>query len=164
MTNEKLRVIAMLETARTEMIAKGVNGWPNAVLAAIELLSTPPGDDEVERVAKAIFEVQAKRHAEMGIDVPPWNASLESCREDRRQLARAAITAIPSRGEGWIVGDSTGSLWRTWGSGYPEWTVNRDDATRFSRREDAEAVHRDDEEAWLVTPFAAPSVTPGDAV
>ncbi len=35
------RLLAMLHKARDEMIEKDVNGWPNAVMAAIEALSTP---------------------------------------------------------------------------------------------------------------------------
>ena len=54
---------------------------------------------------------------------------------------------------GWIVGNGDGTKWRTWGAMGPEWTTDRNTATRYYRREDAEAVHRDDEDAWTVVPF-----------
>lgn len=54
---------------------------------------------------------------------------------------------------GWIVGNGDGTKWRTWGAMGPEWTTDRNTATRYYRREDAEAVHRDDEDAWTIVPF-----------
>ncbi|PSM18259.1 hypothetical protein [Nitratireductor sp. StC3] len=38
------RLLAMLHKARDEMIEKDINGWPNAVMAAIEALSTPKAE------------------------------------------------------------------------------------------------------------------------
>ncbi len=55
---------------------------------------------------------------------------------------------------GWIVGNGDGTKWRTWGAMGPEWTTDRNTATRYYRREDAEAVHRDDEDAWTIVPFS----------
>lgn len=60
----------------------------------------------------------------------------------------------------WIVGSGDRERWRTWASGSPEWTTDRMQATRFARREDAEAVHREDEDAWRVEPLAAPPSDP----
>lgn len=57
---------------------------------------------------------------------------------------------------GWIVGNGTGLRWRTWKDGLPNWTSNRDEATRYARREDAEAAHREDEDAWIVVPYSRP--------
>lgn len=54
---------------------------------------------------------------------------------------------------GWIVGNGAGTAWRVWRDGFPEWTEQRDVATRYARREDAEAVHREDEDAWIVIPY-----------
>lgn len=53
----------------------------------------------------------------------------------------------------WIVSNGNGDLWRYWNNGYPGWTTARDGATRYARREDAEAVHADDEAAWRVEPY-----------
>jgi hypothetical protein len=64
-------------------------------------------------------------------------------------LDDAAITG------GWIVGNASADRWRSWGALGPCWTSDRDKATRFARREDAEAVHAEDEDAWRVELYAA---------
>ena len=56
---------------------------------------------------------------------------------------------------GWIVGNSDGTKWRVWDSLGPKWTTDRDRATRYARRVDAEQVHAEDEGAWRVVPYAA---------
>lgn len=56
---------------------------------------------------------------------------------------------------GWIVANSDQDLFRVWLNGMPEWTSEKANATRYYRREDAEAVHMDDEEVWYVLPFEA---------
>lgn len=61
---------------------------------------------------------------------------------------------------GWIVGNGDGTKWRTWGAMGPEWTTDRNTATRYYRREDAEAVHRDDEDAWTIVPFGGKAESP----
>ena len=58
-------------------------------------------------------------------------------------------------GAGWIVSNGSGTCWRTWKDGWSAWTDKCEEATRYARREDAEAVHREDEAAWFVQPFAA---------
>lgn len=72
----------------------------------------------------------------------------------RRDYALAGFGPAPG---GWIVGNGDGTRWRTWASGMPEWTDDRDKATRFARREDAENVHREDEDVWRVQPYNAGS-------
>ncbi len=69
-------------------------------------------------------------------------------------------------GEGWIVGDASGSRWRGWVDGNVCWTFDRDRATRYARREDAENVHREDEDAWSVQPYlsAPPHLPPPEPV
>ena len=54
---------------------------------------------------------------------------------------------------GWIVTSADGLRFRMWETGFPRWTDRRADATRYARREDAEAVHSEDEDAWRVIPF-----------
>jgi len=54
---------------------------------------------------------------------------------------------------GWIVGNGDGTRWRSWEQGNPVWTDDREKATRYARRVDAEAVHAEDEDAWFVRPF-----------
>ncbi len=55
---------------------------------------------------------------------------------------------------GWIVTNGSGDMFRTWEFGGPVWTDDREQATRYARREDAEAVHAEDEDAWSITPYA----------
>ena len=65
---------------------------------------------------------------------------------------------------GWIVGNANADRWRTWNAlGFSAWTEERDKATRYARREDAEAVHAADEDAWRVEPYTHPA-PPADAV
>ncbi|PWJ88446.1 hypothetical protein C8D77_111169 [Mesorhizobium loti] len=54
---------------------------------------------------------------------------------------------------GWIVGSGDETRWRCWTALGPEWTEDRSKATRYARREDAEAVHAGDEDAWTVVPY-----------
>lgn len=56
---------------------------------------------------------------------------------------------------GWIVGNSDGTKWRVWDALGPKWTTDRDRATRYARRVDAEQVHAEDEGAWRVVTYAA---------
>lgn len=53
----------------------------------------------------------------------------------------------------WIVGNGNGDRWRAWKDGNPVWVEDREKATRYARREDAEAVHGEDEDAWRVVPY-----------
>ena len=57
--------------------------------------------------------------------------------------------------QGWIVSNGAGDKWRTWDVLGPVWTGHRDQATRYARRIDAENVHREDEDAWRIEPYAA---------
>lgn len=68
--------------------------------------------------------------------------------------ARPAL-GIEAGAHGWIVGSGDGRQWRTWADGSPAWTDNPKLATRFARREDAEAVHAEDEDAWTVVTFSS---------
>lgn len=68
-------------------------------------------------------------------------------------LARAAIAAMPA--QGWIVGNGSGDCWRAWEDGFSVWTEDRSKAARYARREDAEAVHREDDDAWTIQLYAA---------
>ena len=53
----------------------------------------------------------------------------------------------------WIVSNANGDQWRVWQHGFPAWSKDRNKATRYARREDAEAVHAEDEDAWRVEPY-----------
>lgn len=67
-----------------------------------------------------------------------------------------AVQVIDDSGRegGWIVASADGLRFRMWETGWPRWTDDRQLATRYARREDAEAVHSEDEDAWRVEPFA----------
>lgn len=54
---------------------------------------------------------------------------------------------------GWIVGNGNDTEYRTWEFGLPVWTKVRSEATRYHRKEDAEAVHAEDEEVWTIIPY-----------
>lgn len=62
--------------------------------------------------------------------------------------------SLPSAEASWIVGNGDGTKWRTWADGYSCWTDDREQATRYARRQDAEAVHAEDEDAWRVMPYS----------
>lgn len=66
----------------------------------------------------------------------------------------AAAASNPASAGGWIVGSSDGQKWRVWTELGPDWTDDRDKATRYARRVDAEQVHAADEDAWLVELYA----------
>ena len=63
------------------------------------------------------------------------------------------LYASPQTSAGWIVGNVNADRWRTWATTGPEWTDDRDKATRYARRVDAEAVHLADEDAWRIEPY-----------
>ncbi len=70
------------------------------------------------------------------------------------------LPAAPERtadSSGWVVGNGDGTKWRRWTDCGPEWTPDISAATRFARREDAEAVHAGDEDAWTVQTYRAAS-------
>lgn len=70
-------------------------------------------------------------------------------------LGQLQLRAAPAAGaEGWIAENGRGDLFRRWSETGPGWTNKRSMATRYARREDAEAVHAGDEDAWRIVPFA----------
>lgn len=68
-----------------------------------------------------------------------------------QEIATKAERAAQGHSLGWIIGN--GSQWRSWRDGMPELVNDRNAATRYARRIDAEAVHANDEDAWIVEPF-----------
>lgn len=73
----------------------------------------------------------------------------------------------PSQIDSYIVESGDGKRFRVWKDGVPCWTTDRNEATRYARRQDAEAVHREDDDAWAVVPYrveasAAPAGEPGE--
>jgi hypothetical protein len=96
----------------------------------------------------------------------------EGCRQYWRRHAQAALSTITpilrarfqaevvAGDSGWIVGNGAGDQWRRWEQGMPGWTKDRDMATRYYSRADAEAVHAEDEDAWSVVPFETGAIQP----
>lgn len=124
--------------------------------------------DAVEAMAKAAIDFQK---AVLGAN-PIWGAASIKAANDAfnksvneyRSLALSARQATAPGGEiGWIVGSADGRRWRHWHNGSPKWVDTPEEATRYTRRCIAEAVHREDEDAWTVTPYAALS-TPSASV
>jgi len=116
----------------------------------------------IERLRKYVAECE---------DAPNWGGptmlparpALDDLRAVIATLTPPAAPEIPAGG--WIVGSGDGKRWRTWKDGFSAWTENRDEATRYHRREDAEAVHYHDEDAWSViayTPTDRPAATAGE--
>jgi hypothetical protein len=92
-----------------------------------------------------------------------WNGagSQEALEYILRYAIKYYLAALPaSEPTGWIVANGDGTKWGCWKNGLPDWTYNRDEATRYARREDAEAVHSEDEDAWSIKPYSivAPAV------
>lgn len=84
----------------------------------------------------------------------------QTCEEALIKIGQA--TGFPHRERapradtsGWIVGNGSGDRWRAWDQGNPVWVDDRDQATRYARRVDAEAVHAEDEDVWSVVPYEA---------
>ena len=99
------------------------------------------------------------RYSITGINFAFHGGRLLSC-EDGEWVKLADVLAALSapvpevRELGWIVGNGDGTKWRKWICSGPTWTENRDEATRYARRVDAEAVHESDEDAWTVQWFS----------
>lgn len=71
----------------------------------------------------------------------------------------ATIARLEADAGGWIVGNANADRWRTWNAlSFSDWTKDRDKATRYARREDAEAVHAQDEDAWRIEPYARTAI------
>lgn len=69
-----------------------------------------------------------------------------------RVIARITTPSVQDV-DGWIVGNSDQTRWRAWDETGPIWVESRDAATRYARREDAESVHREDEDAWSIQSY-----------
>lgn len=82
----------------------------------------------------------------------PIAAALENHASAHRRAAEIMEAQQSKRAEtdGWIIGDGSQTAWRTWQNGFSAWTGKPEEATRYARRIDAEAVHAEDEDAWCV--------------
>ena len=67
----------------------------------------------------------------------------------------AAPKVVSDTQQGWVIGNGNGTKWRAWINGAAAWVESRAEATRYARRCDAEAVHAEDDDAWLVEPFSS---------
>jgi hypothetical protein len=76
-------------------------------------------------------------------------------------LQAFAAPVAPANAQGWIVANGDQTRFRCWGDSGPEWTEDRIAALHFSRKQDAEAFCRDDEDAGYILPVAAPGTQGG---
>lgn len=64
----------------------------------------------------------------------------------------------------WIVANGAGTMWRAWGDWGFEWTQDRDLAIQYTRRGDAEKVHAEDLDAWLIQEYDSPTNNPAEVL
>lgn len=109
---------------------------------------------------RATFSPIAWMHPTAGWTNKSRAAVLSHCQKDGPfpvPLYAAPPTSAPAdvvSALGWIVGSGDGRRWRRWGDTGPEWTEDREKAVRYARREDAESVHREDEDVWQIIPYS----------
>lgn len=122
------------------------------------MLSVMAGGEAAEVVGYDAADLYAEVLMALAIeDADDTDIALEEARDhpDSDILARHQSGRTGAGEAGWIVGNSGGTKWRCWGSVGPDWTDDRDKATRYARRIDAERVHAEDDDAWRVVPYAA---------
>lgn len=139
-----------------EQIADGwieVNGTPSARITGdkdrenpVEGAHTAPSGDEVDRL---ISQLKAEHQRNGGQGAYAWQ-SRELC--GKAAAALSAMRPVDAEG-GWIIGNGAGDKWRAWQDGFSCWVDDLSEATRYYRREDAEAVHMHDEDAWRVVTY-----------
>ena len=116
----------------------------------------------IERIARAVTtmerECSRREGEEIAKECIPLFEQLGMSNEGEGWGFDEGQFATPDAG-GWIVGSADCQKWRTWTELGPEWTGDRDKATRYARRVDAEQVHAADEDAWRVEPYSA-ALTP----
>jgi hypothetical protein len=80
---------------------------------------------------------------------------------DRAAQIIAAHAPSSSASAGWIVASETGLglKFRTMEQGQIMWTLDRENALRFARREDAEKFAAEDEDAWKILPVSSGSAS-----
>ena len=124
---------------------------------ADEALRTEPSGIDIETSAWAWLEKKFGTESDNPVDRAYDASEMVDAFHAGFAYRRAALSPAPDRveGEGYIVGNASGDKWRTWDVLGPVWTAHRDQATRYARRIDAENVHREDEDAWRIEPFAA---------
>lgn len=50
----------------------------------------------------------------------------------------------------WVIKNGNDTKYRAWVNGLPDWVEDPEDALQFARRKDAEAMAREDEDAWFI--------------
>lgn len=125
---------------------------------ALNLHPQPSGETR-EDVARELWDYQIAARRKKSLSIPKELGSRILALLSARPPARAE--GQDEGAAGWIVGNSEDNRWRSWDQGGPVWVDDRARATRYARREDAEAVHAEDEDAWCVKPY--PSPTPARA-
>lgn len=136
------------------------NDWP--AKHKVTALATPVAAGEADLVpcercqgnGEIVTDWDRYRHPHEG---DAGDEAVSDCPDcDGRGEREPAPPAEPVTG--WIVGNGAGDRWRCWRDGMSDWTADRNKATRYARRQDAEDVHREDEDAWRVEPYATAEV------
>lgn len=102
-------------------------------------------------------------------DLAIWLADLLTVTNDMLELtlrpsptsSQTDVATGPQVAPCFIVANAAVDKFRAWRDGWTTWTDRRDVATRYARREDAEAVHANDEDAWRVEPYQLPPPAAG---
>ena len=110
------------------------------------------------------------RNCEHGINIGYGCSKCEAMEDELAPLdeanARIAdlerqLAALPLRERtGWVVKNGSDSMYRGWAALGPTWVRDPAEATYFARREDAESVHAEDEDAWSVVEMPLPPLLP----
>lgn len=120
----------------------------------------PPG----AKIYTAPPEPAAVPVDEVNLDALAWKSLMDAARQTewmpreymvndwladlREYLIKGPAAFAPD--QGWLIADGSGERFQFWGDTGPEWTADRSAALWFARRADAEAVARDNEDAWFI--------------
>lgn len=169
-------------TAVPTPVESGGREWQRAQSIVYNLYERPHGVDRIPGMCNEVtIGVSVDKHSELSEDKAVQmvldamqalgkveNAHQAMCETSKSWKSRcysvgAALGldfgdedwVMPDEAGGWVVTNGDGTLYRTWANGMCQWTGDINTATRYFRRQDAEDVHHDDEDAWKVIPCKA---------
>ena len=128
------------------------------LLAALTASSTSGLTDGGNEIVADLYDALQWAMAELRGSTKYTDPQQKSNCLDKAQaiLSKAASFTKNAVPFGWVVMNGDGTQYRTWKDGWSAWTDHREEATRYARRQDAEAVHSEDEDAWFIVPLAQP--------
>lgn len=104
---------------------------------------------DVIRVMTSTF--RARNGRDVGIEAEDG----EKCFIVHSDQMFALEAALKAETVGFIVADGNHDRFRCWQAEGSAWTEDKKKAVVFARRQDAEAVHAEDEDAWAILPVTA---------